>query len=166
MARRAVAVLRMADQRRDAVPDRCVVTGERTEGAVRAEALRLRRAWLWSLLLGRAAGIFLRSRRATVVLPVSPAAWWRVQRSLRRAVVVAGLGLGSLAVGALDRDPALLVLGALLLAVAAAVRAIGVRRWWVELRLLPNGDEVRVTRTSPAFAEEARKLYVRSIGGR
>ena len=133
---------------------------------MRAVALGLRRAELWQLLLGPLAIVpaaLLRRETFRVVLPVSPAAWWRVERTIRRAVVLAGLGLGSITAGILEGVVGLLGLGALLLAAAWLVRLVGMHRWWVGLCLVRSAEAVRVRRVSPEFAQAAHHLFVRSL---
>ncbi len=71
------AALRMADQRRNRVPDRCVKHGTRTDGAVHAWAVGFARAdVLWALLGPLLRPIAAAARRPTerVVLPLSPPA--------------------------------------------------------------------------------------------
>jgi hypothetical protein len=163
------AALRMADQRRSRVPDRCVKRGERTDGAVRAWAVEVPRAdvlWLvFGPLLRFGAGA-ARRRSERVVLPLSPAAWRSLRAGLRWAAVAAGLGAGSLALGAARADAGLVVLGAVLLVGAWAVRALVLWRRWVGLVLRPGGEEVALTRVSPGFGAAARDLFVGAVGPR
>lgn len=166
MIRRTVAVLRLADQERGAIPHRCVKTGVRTDGAVRAIAVDLRRADLWQLALGpavRLVALALRRPWHGVVLPVTPEAWSRVMRTTRIAVALAGLGLGSTVAGLVGADAVLLGLGGVLLVLAWVVRLVGQLRRWVGLDLVSGGDTVRVHRVSPEFTESARQLFVRSL---
>ena len=155
------AALRTADQRRGRVPDRCVKTGTPTDRAVHAWAVELRRADVLWLLLGPVLRLGRRSER--VVLPLAPAAWTSIRRGLGAAVVVAGLGTGALGLGLVQGDPGLVVLGALLLAGAWALRALVLWRRWVGVVLRPGGAEVAVSRVSPEFGDAARKLFVGSV---
>ena len=157
------AALRMADQRRGRVPTRCVVTGAATDGAVRAWAVELGRAdVLWSLVGPplRPVAALLRRRSERVVLPLAPAGWASLRAGLRWAVVVAGLGGGALALGLVQGDAALIVLGVVLLVAAWAIRALVLWRRWVGVVLRPGGDEVAVSRASPEFGSAARALFM------
>jgi hypothetical protein len=157
----------MADQRRERVPDRCVKRGEPTDGAVHAWAVEVPRADVLWLVLGpllRFGAVVARRRSERVVVPLSPAAWRSLRAGLRWAVVAAGLGAGSLVLGAVRADVGLLVLGAVLLVAAWAVRALVLWRRWVGLVLRPGADEVALTRVSPEFGAAARALFVGSVG--
>jgi hypothetical protein len=157
------AALRLVDQRRGRVPDRCVKRGLRTDGAVHAWAVGLRHADVLWLVLGpalRLVGAVARRPREQIVLPVSPPAWSSLRAGLRWAVVVAGLGAGALALGAVQGDVALVALGAVLLVAAWLVRAFVLWRRWVGLVLRPGGEDVALTRVSPEFGEAARALFV------
>ena len=163
------AALRVADQRQGRIPDRCVRTGTRTDGAVHAWAVQMARAdvlWLGFGPLLRIVAPALRRGAERVVLPLSPAAWSSLRAGLRWAVVVAGLGAGALALGLVQADAALVVLGLVLLAVAWAVRALVLWRRWVGLVLRPGGAEVAVTRVSPEFGEAAKALFLGSVARR
>jgi hypothetical protein len=163
------AALRTADQRRGRAPTRCVKTGTPTEGAVHAWAVELGRADVLWLLVGpvlRPAAALARRRSERIVLPLSPGAWTSSRRGLGVAVVLAGLGAGALGLGLVQGDPALVVLGSVLLAVAWAVRALVLWRRWVGVVLRPGGEEVALSRVDPEFGEEARALFVGPVGPR
>ena len=163
------AALRVADQRRGRVPDRCVRTGVATDGAVHAWAVEVAHADALWLVLGpslRLAAPVLRRRAERVVLPLAPAAWSSLRAGLRWAVLAAGLGAGALALGAVQADAALVVLGSVLLVVAWALRALVLWRRWVGLVLRPGGEEVAVTRVSPEFDAAARALFMGTPGRR
>jgi hypothetical protein len=165
----ARAALRLSDQRRGRVPTRCVKTGASTEGAVHAWAVEMRRADGLSLLFGplaRVAAALTGRRRERIVLPVSRTAWTSLRRGLGTAVVVAGLAVGALGLGVVQGDAGLLVLGAVLLVAAWAVRALVLWRRWVGVVLRPGGEEVTLSRVSPAFGDAARALFVGSVGPR
>jgi len=156
----------MADQRRGRLPDRCVKTGERTDGAVRAWAVEVARADVLWLVLGpvlRLAAPVLRRRTERVVLPLAPPAWSSLRAGLRWAVLAAGLGAGVLALGAVQTDVALAVLGAVLLVVAWVVRALVLWRRWVGLVLRPGGEDVALSRVHPEFGAAAQALFVGSV---
>jgi hypothetical protein len=160
------AALRMADQRRDRVPDRCVRSGTRTDGAVHAWAVELRRAdVLWPafgpLLRGIAA--LARRRSERIVLPLSPPAWSSLRAGLRWAVIAAGLGAGALGLGVVEGDASLVALGVTLLVLAWLIRALVLWRRWVGVALRPGGQEVVITRVSPEFATAAKALFMGSL---
>jgi hypothetical protein len=155
----------MADQEGGRVPRRCVRTGVPTEGAVHAWAVQVAHADVLWLVLGpllRPLTAVARRPAARVVLPLSPTAWSALRGGLRWAVVVAGLGTGALVLGAVQADVALVVTGAVLLTAAWLLRALVLWRRWVGLVLRPGGDDVALTRVSPAFGEEARVLFLRA----
>ena len=159
------AALRMADQRRGRLPDRCVKTGAPTDGAVHAWAVEAARADVLWLVLGpllRLVAGVARRRSERIVLPLSAPAWSSLRAGLRWAVVAAGLGAGALVLGAVRADAALVVLGAVLLLIAWAVRAFVLWRRWVGLVLRPGGEEVALTRVSPGFGVAAKALFVGS----
>jgi hypothetical protein len=160
------AALRTADQRRGRIPDRCIKSGAPTDGAVHAWAVEVGRADLLWLVLGptlRLAAPAFRRRTERVVLPLAPPAWSALRAGLRSAVLSAGLGAGALALGIVQADAALIVLGSLLLVLAWAVRALVLWRRWVGLVLRPGGQEVAVTRVSPEFAAAAKAVFVGSV---
>lgn len=162
----ARAALRMADQRRGRVPDRCVVSGARTDGAVHAWAVELRRADVLWLALGPVARLIAalgRRRSRRIVLPLSPAAWSSLRAGLRWAVLAAGLGAGALTLGAARGDGALVVLGGTLLLLAWVLRAVVLWRRWVGVVLRTGGDEAVLHRVSPEFATSAKALFTGSV---
>jgi len=159
------AALRMADQRRGRVPDRCVKTGAPTDGAVHAWAVEAERADVLWLVLGpllRLGARVVRRRSERIVLPLSPPAWSSLRAGLRWAVVAAGLGAGALVLGVVEADAGLVVLGAVLLGIAWAVRAFVLWRRWVGVVLRPGGEEVAITRVNPGFGAAAKALFVGS----
>ena len=162
----ASAALRVADQRRDRVPDRCVKSGARTDGAVHAWAVEVRRADVLWLALGpllRPIAALARRRRERIILPLSPAAWSALRAGLRWAVLAAGLGAGSLVLGLAQGDAPLVALGGVLLVGAWALRAVVLHRRWVGVVLRPGGQDVAVTRVSTEFAASARALFMGSL---
>ena len=162
----ASAALRMADQRRGRVPDRCVKSGARTDGAVHAWAVEVGRADVLWLALGpllRPIAALVRRRSERIVLPLSPSAWSALRAGLRWAVLAAGLGAGALVLGVAQGDAALGVLGGALLVGAWVVRAVVLHRRWVGVVLRPGGQEVAVTRVSTGFAASAEALFLGSL---
>jgi hypothetical protein len=160
------AALRIAAQRCGQVPARCVKTGVPTDGAVHAWAVEVARAdvlWLAFgpvLRLVAAAG---RRRSERIVLPLSPRAWSSLRRGLAWSVGGAGLGGGALALGLVQGDAALVVVGVMFLVAAWALRAVVLWRRWVGVVLRPGGAEVAVSRASPEFGEAAKALFVGSV---
>lgn len=164
------AVLREWDQRHDRSPTVCVKTGQRTERAVRVRAVEMGRGEAWTAITGIAGTTvaelvarLLRRPTIPVVLAVSDAAWRRWRRRLGRAVVVVSFGLGLIVAGGLRSDVGLVAIG-----VAVGVLGSWMRRrsWlacWVGLTYRQRTGEVLVTRVHPAFADEARRLYVDSV---
>jgi hypothetical protein len=158
----------MADQRRQRIPDRCVKRGIATDGAVHAWAIELRHAdvlWVAFGPLLRLVARMVRRRCERVVLPLSSTGWSSLRAGLRWGVVVAGLGTGSLVLGLIQGDAGVVVVGAVLLVVAWAVRGLVLWRRWVGVVLRPGAEEVVVTRVHPAFGAAARALFVRSLAG-
>jgi hypothetical protein len=153
----------MVDQRRGRLPDRCVKAGSPTDGAVHAWAVELRRADVLGLVVGpllRVPAALAGRRSERIALPLSPAAWASLRRGLGAAAVAAGLGAGALGLGVVQGDPALVVLGSLLLVGAWAVRALVLWRRWVGVELRPGGEEVALSRVSPEFGDAARALFL------
>jgi hypothetical protein len=161
------AALRMADQRRGRVPTRCVKTGAATDGAVHAWAVEVARADLLWLALGqvlRVVALLGRRRSERIALPLSPGAWASLRAGLRWAVVLTGLGGGALALGLVQGDAAVVVLGAVLVAAAWAVRTLVLWRRWVGLELRPGGEEIALSRVSHEFGAGARALFLGTPG--
>jgi hypothetical protein len=160
------AALRMTDQRRGRIPDRCVKRGIPTDGAVRAWGIEVEHADVLWLALGpvlRIVAAVAGRRSERIVLPLSPAGWSSLRAGVRRAVAVAGLGAGALCFGLLQGDPGPVVLGAVLLVVAWGLRALVLWRRWVGVVLRPGGEEVALSRVSPEFGHAARGIFVGSV---
>ena len=98
-----------------------------------------------------------------MVLAVSEPAWRRWRGRLLRVALVASCGLGLVVAGVVRPDAGMLLLGVALLALSWWMR---LRAWlacWVGLRYRPDRGEILVSRVHPAFADEARRIYVDSI---
>ena len=162
------AVLRQFDQRQGRAPTVCVKTGVPTERCdastersrcptptcgSRSPARRSR--GFVALVTGR--------RSPPVVLAVSPAAWKRWRGRLAVAVLVTAIGLGLLVVGLVRPDAGMVILGAVFTAAGWWLRRRSWRACWVGLHWHRGPDEVIVTRAHPAFADQARAIYVDSI---
>jgi hypothetical protein len=169
MATPTRAVLRVADQQRERSPTVCVKTGERTDRAARVRASSLPRAELWEATVGTSiaslVGAVLRRPTASVVLAVSEPAWRRWRRRLGRVLLLAMLGVGAIVVGASREQRGLVLLGAVLLASSWWRRRRAWQVCWVGLQLRPDHGDIIVSRTHPAFAAEARRIYEQSIRG-
>jgi hypothetical protein len=160
-----VAVLRVRDQERDALPDRCVLTGVSTTGAVRVWATRRPRPrWLypWSKPLLVVLARLRRRPVRRVVLPVTDAAWRRLRRPLYGLSVLGGIGLAAIAVAVVRLSVAGVIAGAVLVAVALVARWRMLTRRWVQVWIRANGDEIVVANVSAEFADAARQLYLRT----
>jgi hypothetical protein len=161
------AVLRQFDQRQGRAPTVCVKTGVPTDGATRARAVALPHGDLWESVAGsvltRLVALVTGRRSPPVVLAVSPAAWKRWRGRLAVAILVTAIGLGLLVVGLVRPDAGMVILGAVFTAAGWWLRWRSWRAWWVGLHWHRGPDEVIVTRVHPAFADQARAIYVDSI---
>jgi hypothetical protein len=161
-----VSVLRVADQAAGRLPDRCVLTGVDTQRAVRLTAPQ------WGLptwLLG-VPGIMVllrlspRRARRTVALPVSHRVWsmWRCRDLAATAVVTAGMTFAG--IGLATSVVQLFVFGVVVVVTAAAYRTRAHHNYWVTCRYVPATQTIVVAPTHPRFDEQARDLFVRSLG--
>jgi hypothetical protein len=161
------SVLRVADQRKGRVPDRCVVTGEPTQHAIRVRAARRpRMRWLYPVVRPI---LYLKARgrppaALAVVLPLAPVAW-RQRRNIVAASGIAGGAGGALIAFGATGHTELLVIGVLVVAAVVVARLRFDARRWVQVWLKPGGEEIIVTNTSPAFDEMARQLFMRRAPG-
>jgi hypothetical protein len=162
------AVLRASDQRRDRSPARCVKTGERTERATRVRASGLEHADRWEAALGsrltQLLATVMRRPSTSVVLAVSEPAWRRWRRRLGAATVMTTFGLGIAVIGAVGGEPGGVLFGLGLVAIGWWIRLRAWRRWWVGLSFDADTGDIRVTRVHPGFSDEARRLWVDSLG--
>jgi hypothetical protein len=161
------AVLREVDQRDERSPAACVKTGQTTDRAIRTRAVGLERTELWEGLAGSTLTLLvarlLRRPTTSVVLAVSAPAWKRWRRRLLRAVLLLSCGLGIVVAGAIRGEVGLIVLGAVLAVVSWWLRRRAWLACWVGLTYRPQAAETLVTRVHPAFANEARRIYVASL---
>ncbi|HEX3426348.1 MAG TPA: hypothetical protein VHT30_09465 [Acidimicrobiales bacterium] len=162
----AVALLRVADQRRERTPSLCVKSGEPTQDAVRVTAVAVDHADRWQLWLGPLAVVWARVRsqpRFQVILPVSRRSWRRVTRGRAVAALLGTLGAAAM-IGAIPNGGfASLATTWLLLLPAWLVRAWFHWRRWVGLEFRPSQQDIRVTRVHSRFADAARQLWLRSL---
>lgn len=160
----ADAVLLVADVAAGIFPERCVRTGERTTTATHAWAVEARGADLLEGLFGVVGVLALRALGRQVLrvpLPVTARAHgtWR-RRSLAWAAVT-WFALGTLVMSARNADPALAVVGVLVLVAAVLLRRRSHTGFWVGLELRPDAGHVVVRRAHRDFDEEARRLFLR-----
>lgn len=143
-------------------------TGERTDRATRVRATGLRRADRWEAAIGSTltwlVANAVRRPTTTVVLAVSEPAWRRWRRRLGAATAMTAFGLGFVVIGGLGGEPGGVLFGLGLAAVGWWIRLRAWRRWWVGLSFDPDTGDIRVTRVHPGFSDEARKLWVDSLG--
>jgi hypothetical protein len=159
-------VLRGVDQRAGRAPRRCAKTGGPTDGATHVRAVGLTHASLVQLLAGTASARLVAAvlRRPTldVVIPVSPLAWRRWQRSLLGALTLGAAGAGVLTFGLATGAVPGVVLGSLVLVGSWVLRVRAAHHWWVGVRFRAERDEIVVTRVSGGFDADARALFTRS----
>ncbi len=161
----ARSVLRLADQRRVVFPDRCVLSGVLTTGAMRTTAT----VWggrRWVLLVPGVVALFarvLRRPHVPVSIPVSPAVWfrWRKRVVLSQGAAAFGSVLSGtgLAVGAAPP----LVAGVVVFVGAIVSWARANRNWWITCVLDPAQATVVVEPAHGEFDRAAREIFVRSI---
>ena len=161
----ARSVLRLADQRRDVFPDRCVLSGVHTTGAARmtATAWRGRR---WVLFVPGIVAMFafvLRRSRVTVSLPVSPAVWSRWRRRVLLSQGAAAFGGVLIATGLAVGAAASLAGGVPVFVASIALWARANRNWWITCVLDPAQAVIIVEPTHPEFDGAAREIFLSSI---
>lgn len=159
------SVLRLADQRRDVFPDRCVLSGVPTDHAMRMTVTTWRGP-RWMLCVPGVMPLrvyVLRRPRVFVALPVSPAVWsrWRRRVVLSQGVVTFGAVL--IVTGSIVRAAAPLVLGIVVFVSAIALWARANRNWWITCTLDPTQEVLIVEPTHREFDVAARRIFVQSI---
>jgi hypothetical protein len=168
-AGRTVAVLRESDQRAGRIPQACVRTGQRTDGAVTQRVVALQRFELWTLILGSVLayrlGALLGRTTSTVVLPVTPNAYRSWRKRLTRCVLASSAGVALLVVGAVQHTTGIAVLGVVLAVGGWNLRARWWVKWWVGLEYRPGAGHILVSRVHRGFDAEARELFLRGVGG-
>ena len=161
----ARSVLRLADQRRDVLPDRCVFSGVHTDSAMRMTVTTWRGA-RWMLYVPGVVPLrahVLRRPHVVVALPVSPAVWsrWRRRVVLSQAVVTFGVVL--IVTGSVVRAAAPLAVGIVVFVSAVALWARANRNWWITCTLDPTRAVLIVEPTHREFDVAARMIFVQSI---
>jgi hypothetical protein len=164
------AVLLVSDQQRDVLPTVCVKTGEKTEGAIRIQAVQSERAELFAIVIGQAAtvGLFRLMRRpvATVAVTVSVASWRLWRSRLTVAVALCAVGAALALVGLLRGITGMVVVGGIVLAAGWLNR---VRAWhnaWVGAQFRSARGEFVVSRVHSTFDVEAKAMYSRAMVNR
>lgn len=160
------SVLLVADQVAGRLPDRCVLSGAPAKRAVRL----LAPAWngpTWVLGIP-GFPVVLRCLPgwpcAPVALPVSSQVWIRWRRRTVAAVAAVSAGSTFAAIGVVARVSGLVVLGILVVTAAAVYRTRAHHDYWTSCRFRPATATIVVEPTHPGFDQQARDLYVRSIG--
>lgn len=143
------SLLRAADQARGAFPNRCVRTGEKTDGAMHLRVAAARVPVVVADLLGP-----LGCWAGRVALPVTEPILRRHRRAMTAWFVVAAVGAGAVVGGEL-------AFAALLLIVAAIGQFARRRRHWIQARR--TGEDVVIIRGHARFDEAARRLFEQSI---
>lgn len=157
-------MLLVEDQLAGRLPDRCVLSGARTDGAVRVTAvIWTRPRWLLGVP-GAVPFLALRGarRRLRVVLPVSRGVWRRWQRRNLAALGAIASGIAFIATGPFRGDSPVAA-GVLLVLAGAAYRARAAHNYWVTCRFDPGRRTVTVEPTHPEFDRAARELFQRSL---
>lgn len=104
-----------------------------------------------------------RRRSVALVLPVHGDAWKRWRTRLARAVIVLAFALGVLGIGVARQESGMLVLSAIVGAIGWRMRTRAWRGLWVGLTLRADAGEIVVSRVHPAFAEQAKQLYLDAV---
>lgn len=161
----ARSVLRLADQRRHVVPDRCVLSGVQTTGAMRMTAT----VWggrRWLLFVPGVVALLawvLRRPHVAVSIPVSPAVWSRWRRRVVLSQGAAAFGGVFIGTGSVVGAAAPLVAGVLVFSGTIALWARANRNWWITCVLNPARAIVIVEPTHDEFDRAARDIFARSL---
>lgn len=140
----ARSVLRLADQRAERFPDRCVLLG--VPGLVP--------------LLGVLPG----NQRVPVLLPVHERVWRSWNRRNITALLFLVFGLGLIAASIFRATGDLLGLGVVVSLSAVAYRTRAHHNYWTTCRLNKPGDAVIVEPTHREFDRQAQRIFRRSFG--
>lgn len=132
--------MRVADQRVDRFPDRCVLSGETTSHAVRVVAVEWAGPRFVLEIPGATAviGALPGNQHIHVALPVSLRVWRSWRRRSVVAVAIAVFGLCVFASGLVQSELALAAIGACAVAAAMAYRTRATRDRWVTCRFRPD----------------------------
>lgn len=146
------SVLTSADQDDGRFPDRCVLTGAATEGAIRLRAVPA----LVPASLADVVGAPARLGRH-VTLPVDEAAMNQYRRRQGVPLGLAGAGLGLIGVGVAAGH--VNWVGVVLVVIGLVLQARNRRRHWIQVRAGSGSDDLVVLRGHEAFDRQARQLY-------
>lgn len=160
------SVLLVADQEAGSFPDRCVLTGEKTETAVYVWAIESSNAqWLLGVLgylgviLAKLAG------RQTIRLgvPITQRPWgiWKRRANLYLAMTSAGFGF--VLAGFFQSSVGFVVFGIILAAASRAQRMRALQNYWIIAELKPRTGHILVRPTHADFDAKAREMFQRSI---
>ena len=161
------AVMRIADQERNALPTVCVKSGVRTDFVAHTRATSFGHLNGWTIAVGHTAtvtlGRLLRRPTTFVSIPASERAQRTWQSRLKTSVAVTSIGAAFVIVGLLRGIGVLIAVGVIALVLGWLNR---VRAWhnaWVGLEYRPGAAEVVVSRVHSAFDAEAAEIYRRSV---
>jgi hypothetical protein len=157
----ADAVLVIADIEAGIFPTHCVRTGESTTSATHVWAVASPQVVALFGAVGVAALRALRRPALRVPLPVAarPFGIWR-RRAAAWAVVTC-FGIGTIVMSVRNGDPALAVIGTVVLAASVAGRRRSHGGFWVSAELRPSAGHVVIRRAHPQFDADARRLFLR-----
>jgi hypothetical protein len=161
----ARSVLRLADQRRDVFPDRCVLSGVQTTGAIRTTAV-VWRGRRWMLFVPAFVAVLarvLRRPHVDVSIPVDADVWSRWRRRVVLSQGAVAFGGVFVATGLVVGAAAPFAFGVVVFTGAFALWARANRNWWITCVLDPAGAVVVVEPTHREFDRSAREIFVRSI---
>lgn len=159
------SVLLVTDHEAGRLPDRCVLSGAATTNAVRETAVAWSHAnWLLGVpgvvpLLA----VLQRSKTARVALAVDRAVWRRWRRRTAAAGALLAAGVVLLAVGIVNGELAMGLVGIGVTLTAAAYRTRAAHDYWVICTLDPGRGTITVEPTHPDFDRQVRALFERSL---
>lgn len=161
------SVLLLSDQLAGRFPDRCVLSGERTDRAVRMTAVTWHhRPWLLGIP-GLVALLCLRGgeHRFRASLPVSANVWRTWRRRELAATCLMAIGLGFALVAPVRHAVGLAVAGGAIAVIGAVIRTRAAYNYWFTCRLERDRGLIVVAPTHEKFDNEARTLFDRSLRG-
>jgi hypothetical protein len=161
----ATSVLLVSDQTAGRMPEVCVLTGRRTEHAVRLTAVTWDgpRWLLWVPGFAVATRLLPNHPTFTVALPVSESVWRPWRQRTATAVVVVVFGLTLAVAGLFKSAPLLVLVGVIAVVVALVQRVRAARDYWVTCRFRSDTGTIVVQPTHPSFDAEAKRLFTNSL---
>lgn len=160
------AVLLVEDQRHGRAPTHCVISGKKTDGAVKVWAIAAKHLdWIIGPLGVLGVGLARLAGRETlqITLPVDQLLWKHWQRRATMSFLVAWIGAGALAVGTIRADTQLTVFGLISIVLAMGLRGWFFRRFWVSTQLRPSTRDILIRRAHPDFGQDAKELYIAAL---